>query len=1373
MSTMTTAKAWMIAAAAAVSLTASAASPQPALNGWAYDLTVQAPDGTEWQSPERLSLNKEQPRAEFYSFESEQAALKVLPDGSQYYKNLNGQWKFRWVANPWERDSTFHEAGRDLSSWDDIAVPGSWNIQGLQKDGSQKYGTPIYVNQPVIFMHDRRVVGDWKEGVMRTPPKTWTTYKDRNEVGQYSRTFTVPENWKDREVYINFDGVDSFFYLWINGKYVGFSKNSRNSARFNITPYLAKKGENTISVEVYRSSDGSFLEAQDMFRLPGIFRTVALYSTPKLQIQDLKAIPSLSGEFLNQGTLNVVTTLRNLTGKNQKDLNVDYKLYQCTKLYDDATSGTPVAIAENTKLSINKDGSIAVEATINAGEVKKWSAEAPWRYILVVQLKDKKGKVIETVSTFTGFRVVEIKDTPATEDEFGKAGRYYYVNGMPVKLKGVNRHETMPDRGHAVTRENMEKEVMLMKQGNINHVRNSHYNDDPYWYYLADKYGIYLEDEANIESHEYYYGKQSLSHPEEWKAAHVSRDMEMVRAHINNPSIVIWSLGNEAGPGNNFVAAYDAIKAYDTSRPVQYERNNDIVDMGSNQYPSIGGTQYLANGGEGAKYPFHISEYAHSMGNSLGNLVDYWKAIESSNFIMGGAIWDWVDQSLYNYDPKTGSKYLAYGGDFGDFPNDGQFVMNGIMFGDLTPKPQYYEVKKVYQNVAVTPVDMSKGQIEIFNKNYFEPLSDYTMSWTLLEDGVPVEHGDALIGPKMPLGPREKAVYTIPYKLDGRTGELAVNVEFKLAEDKPWAEKGYVQMDEQLLISEATNLKPLSAEATGHAVTMTENGKEVKQVGTVSSPLTIEGNGFKAVFSPATGSLSSLVYNGQEMIADGQGPQLDAFRAPVNNDTWVDRSWWANGLDNLKHTVLSSDAYVNEQGQAVVIFKVKSQAPNAERLKSQRVDGSWGVDELSRAHHEIEQLTDQPLGDDDFMIITDQIWTVYPDGSVELEAAINGTNPSLILPRLGYTMSVPKSLGQYDYYGRGPLENYADRKTGSFLGQYSQTVADQFVNYPKPQNMANREDVRWVALTSKEGTGFVVTGIQPMSVTALPWTEKELILAGHPFELPEAGNTQLHLDLGMTGLGGASCGQGGPLKPDRVMGGVHKMGFVIRPVSASAPASVKAKVIPDGASPLRIERDGVTGEVTVIAPEQGQKIMYKTNSMKRAKAYEGPIAMKDGGTIEAWLLDNPHISNNATFDRISKLQTEIHFVSSEEPDDPATNLTDGDPQTIWHTMWSVTVAQYPHWIDFDTKDTHSINGLRYMPRQDSMNGLIKDYEIYVSDDAENWGEPVAKGSFENSQKAQRVDFAKPVKGRYVRFKGLNSHNGQDYAAGAEIEILSE
>lgn len=1318
-----------------------------------------APDGKEWQDPQRLSLNKEAPRAIYYNFSDVQSALKVLPENSSFWRSLDGKWRFRWVANPWERDSTFQQSGRDLSNWDLIDVPSSWNIVGLQPDGSQKYGTPIYVNQKVIFQHSVKP-DDWRGGVMRTPPETWTTYKFRNEVGQYSRTFEVPADWDGREVYINFDGVDSFFYLWINGKYVGFSKNSRNAARFDITPYLNAGGVNTVSVEVYRNSDGSFLESQDMFRLPGIFRSVSIFSAPKVQIADLVAIPAIKGVNPTDGSLKITATLRNLTAKAAPGMTMDYSLYDCPELYSDNTGTSPVATANSVAVNIDKTGSASVETTLSASDVRCWSAEAPWRYVLVAQLKDKAGKTVETVSTYTGFRTVEIRDTEAKDDEFGKAGRYFYVNGQPVKLKGVNRHETMPDRGHAVTKENMEKEVMLMKRANINHVRNSHYPDAPYWYYLCDKYGIYLEDEANIESHEYYYGDASLSHVPEWEAAHVARDMEMVHARVNSPSVVIWSLGNEAGPGKNFEAAYAAIKAFDTSRPVQYERNNHIVDMGSNQYPSISYTQYLASGDAEAVYPFHISEYAHSMGNSLGNLVDYWNAIESTNFIMGGAIWDWVDQSLYNYDPQTGQRYLAYGGDFGDFPNDGQFVMNGIMLGDLTPKPQYYEVKKVYQNVGINPVDMEKGQIEVFNKNYFTNLNDYTINWTLTEDGVPVQKGTLWnVGASLP-GPREKLPLTLPYNLDGLTGELAVTVEFKLAQDMPWAERGYVQMDEQLPIRPAQAYAAI--DNAGKTLTMTENGKAVKKVKEVTSPLTVEGDGFKAVFNPATGTLSSLIYGGKEMIENGEGPTIDAFRAFVSNDEWIFRKWYDNGLHNLKHTVEASDAYINKAGDAVISFRIYSQAPNGARLEGAS----------SAATHSITEFTDKPFTKEDFHLVTEQIWTVHPDGSIELQSGITSSDPYLVLPRLGYTMSVPKEFANFEYYGRGPLENYNDRKTSQFIGVYDQTVADQYVDYAKPQNMANREDVRWAALTDGSGNGFVAVGENPMSVTAVPWKEADLVMAGHPYQLPEAGATQLHLDLGMTGLGGASCGQGGPLNPDRVMGNYHRMGLMIRPLKAAAKAAEAAKVSLSGAKPLSIIRDNY-GNVTISAENAPGRIMYKATGMKKAMPYTAPFDLKAGGNVEAWLENDSHITSSAAFDKIDAIETEVIFVSSEEPGEEGRLLTDRDPSTAWHSMNSVTVAQFPHWIDFDTKGESKITGINYVACMEHWYDRVKDYEIYVSNDGENWGEPIAKGSFLNNSSKQKIEFDKPVTARYLRVKALNNHHGYDYAGIGEIEIIAE
>ncbi len=488
---------------------------------------------------------------------------------------------------------------------------------------------PIYCNQPVIFKHTK-VVGDWKGGVMREPNKDWTTYKYRNEVGSYRRTFRIPEDWREREVYINFDGVNSFFYLWINGKYVGFSKNSRNTASFNISDYLVK-GENMVAVEVYRNSDGSFLEAQDMYRLPGIFRDTYLTSTSKVELRDMKINTDLTA---GGASVEVNAMLRNLGAKAVKGYSLTYSVYQ-NKLYSDEIVGQVGKPVVSETFVLDKDASRNVSTRFEIAGARLWSAEEPNRYTLVAELKDKKGKTIDIVSSYFGICKVEIRDTEAKDDEFGLKGRYFYVNNKPVKLKGVNRQEINPNSGNSITHEQMEEEIMIMKRGNINHVRNSHYSCDPYWYYLCDKYGIYLEDEANLESHEYYYGKESLSHVPEFEDAHVARVMELVHAHVNHPSIVIWSLGNEAGPGKNFVAAYNAIKAYDVSRPVQYERNNDIVDMGSNQYPPIPWTREAVKGTFNIKYPFHISEYAHSMGNAGGNLEDYWEAIESTNFFCG------------------------------------------------------------------------------------------------------------------------------------------------------------------------------------------------------------------------------------------------------------------------------------------------------------------------------------------------------------------------------------------------------------------------------------------------------------------------------------------------------------------------------------------------------------------------------------------------------------------------------------------------------------------------------------------------------------------------------------------------------------------
>lgn len=1323
------------------------------LQGFLYG-SKEGPDGTEWQNPEALSLNKEQPHAYMFPFACEEEALKVLPEGSSYYQCLDGIWKFHWVSSPDKRPKDFYQTDYDVSAWDDIKVPGCWNVQGLQKDGSMKYGVPIYVNQPVIFYHEVKE-GDWREGVMRQPKdQRWTTCQYPNEVGSYRRTFTVPATWKGRKIYINFDGVDSFFYLWINGKYVGFSKNSRNTASFDITPYLNKKGENVVAVEVYRSSDGSFLEAQDMFRLPGIFRSTYLTSVPQVEINDLV----VRTKSLQDGNavLDIQMSIRQYGKKELTGLTTEYRYYP-VRLYTDDIEGK---------------GEIATSGQKLTG-VKAWSAEAPYRYVLTATLKDKKGKVLDVRSTYFGFRTVEIKDTPASEDEFGLAGRYFYVNGKPVKLKGVNRHETNPTTGHAITREQMLEEVMLMKRGNINHVRLSHYSNDPYFYYLADKYGLYLEDEANVESHEYYYGKESLSHPKEWKAAHVARNMEMVRSHVNHPSIVIWSLGNEAGPGENFKAAYDAIKAFDTSRPVQYERNNDIVDMGSNQYPSVGWVQFAAKGGKGPKYPFHISEYAHSMGNAGGNLVDFWKAIETSNYVCGGAIWDWVDQAIW------ADGRMNYGGDFGDLPNDGMFCMNGVMLPDFSPKPEYFDVKHVYQNVGVEVDTMFVRKsrqfvrLRITNKNYFVPLDYVDINVVIMRDGFDIGSSTAIVDAEkgmVPIAPRSSDLVLVPFLIKEDNPEahcFDFRVEFRLKRDMPWAKKGYVQMAVHLPLWGAGDVPPIWNDNTNLPPISKTDGNDV---------LTLAGRDWNVTFDNQKGTIKTLRYDGNDIIEPDCGPVIDALRAPVDNDNWYYQSWYQNGLHSLQHKVTASHVYSRKDGAVVLNYIVESRG-----TKGQIRGGSCG-------RYTIED-NGQPS---DFFLTSNIVWTVYPNGTIENESVITGSNPKAILPRLGFLFRLPKRFetdgSKMSYFGCGPQNNYADRKSGMFPAVYESTVKEQFVAFPKPQDMANREDVQWLALTDANGKGLVFGALTgAMCTSVLPWSDLQLTYAAHPNELPESDHVYVHLDTKVTALGGSSCGQGGPLENDRVYAGANTFGFFIRPTATAQVQEIGKDNFPvmhGGDLPIGITRDA-KGDVTIVYNEfNGEDVRYeildsgakiKDKKAKISNVYDGsPISMRNGGTITVWHAETPDVRISRTFDKVEYVPITVLACSSEEPGDEAARMVDGNSETIWHTAYGVTVTKYPHSIDFDCNETKTLKGFTYLPRQDgSPNGNIKGYKVQVSQDGKNWSDTVCEGEFENNAKEKKVLFKQPQKARYLRFTALSSQNGADFASGAEFGVIVE
>ena len=1308
-----------------------------------------APTGNEWQAPGELGYNKLPARALFSSFSSVDEARKVLPEFAKDYLSLDGEWRFHFSKNPDERPKDFFTRGYDDSRWDRLQVPVSWNMAGIQKDGTLKYGVPIYVNQWVIFKYNIEP-GDWKKGVMREPPKNYTTYEYRNEVGSFRRSFDIPATWDGKEVYLNFDGVDSFFYLWINGRYVGFSKNSRNTARFDISPYI-NKGKNEIAVEVYRSSDGSFLEAQDMFRLPGIFRNVSVTATPKVHVADVKAIPAYTD---GKGTVNLNTTLQNLTAKTAKDLHIRWSLYK-NRLFADDNELVATFEDAKAKTTCNSKGQATIRQTLTVDNVAAWTAEAPNVYVVVGELMQGK-KVLETISFQTGFRTVEIKDTPASQDEFGLAGRYYYINGKPVKLKGVNRHDTNPLTGKVISREQMEHEIMLMKRANINHIRTSHYPNDPYFYYLCNKYGIYLESEANIESHEYFYGKASLSHVPEFQAAHVDRVMTMAHQLVNNPSIVIWSLGNEAGPGHNFVVAYDSLKAYDASRPVQYERNNDIVDMGSNQYPSIAWTRDAVKGRMGIKYPFHISEYAHSMGNAVGNLVDYWEAMESTNFFMGGAIWDWIDQSMYNY-TKEGKRYLAYGGDFGDTPNDGQFVMNGIIFGDEQPKPQYYEVKKVYQYIGTTWKDAKTATLDVFNKNYYtDDLSGYAMSYVLTADGVAVKKGELDLGSVPARTHKAITITGLNEGLDPNK-EYLLHIVYRLKEDMPWAKAGYIQAEEQLPVQVAAARPAIAAAGKVNMSAVKDN------------KIVLSGKAFTTTFDLTKGTIYNLQYDGKTIIPDGCGPELNAFRAWVNNDNWAYEGWYANGLNNLQHKCTSYTTHANADGSVSVVCNVESQAPYSYRLEGG--NANW---------KKLIENKEKPFGKDDFRFTTQVVYTIFPDGSIESESAITSNKPNLTLAKLGYTVRLPKALRLLTYYGRGTIDNYPDRKTGQMIGIYEQQdVEEEFVAFPKPQDTGNHQDTRWLSLAGNGGQdalyGALFVAKDKMSFSALPWSDNTIAMANHPHELPQSDYTYLHLDMAITGLGGNSCGQGGPLQRDRVMATPHTFGYMIRPMNSVETNDLvsNANVSLNGATPLTIVRDA-EGNVTINANGAKGDIFYRLNGSKKAVKYTGPVGLRGGGTISAWTKENDWLVASQSFSRIESIPLSVVFASSQESGEgDASHLTDGDPSTYWHTMYSVTVANHPHWVDFDCGGVKTIKGFTYLPRQDSNNGNIKKYSIQVSNDGKTWGKAVAEGEFENNRKEKTVLLTTPVKARFVRLTALSEQSGQDFATGAEFKVLEK
>ena len=1059
------------------------------------------PTGNEWKEPENLSFGREERRSAFSSFDTLESALKILPEFSERTISLDSDiaWKFKWSPDPASRPVGFEKPSYDVSAWDTIKVPCSWQAYGANGKGG--WGTPIYTNQTYPFKRDQ-------PDVMGEPPKDWTAYSARNPVGSYRRDFEVPEKWNGQEIFLKFDAVDSFFYLWVNGEYVGFSKDSRNPAEFNVTKFV-KPGKNVVALEVYRYSDASYLEDQDMFRLSGIARSTWLLARPKIHFRDF----FVTAEPVDKNNLNgdwkVNVGYLHSSGWMFSSLSwpVDVKLF--------TMDGTPVEAA------FDYDGHLKDDSTFSFGErrtcivkaPKLWSAEEPHCYKLVLSVRDLRRETqdesrttnhepratsLEYVSCLVGFRTSEIRD-----------GRYWF-NNEKIKLRGVNRHETDPMYGHYVPRERQLEDIRLMKEANVNHIRNSHYPQDDYFYYLCDIYGIYVMDEANVESHGYYYGEASLSHRKEWEKATVARNIDMVRRNRNHPCVTMWSLGNEAGPGENFAAAAAAIREIDTSRPLQYERDNSVVDMDSNQYPGVDWVQWKSNDHK-AKKPFYISEYAHNMCNAMGNLKDYQDAIESSDVILGAAIWDWVDQGLYkkgngNRESGIGNReglILAYGGDFGDKPNDGQFVMNGVILSDRRPEPGYYEVKHVFQPFAFEfAADGSK--VTVKNLNYFKKASGCTLNVVVLGAEKPTRASH-----RLDIAPRGSATFDV----DGiKPGSACVRCEIVLDEGEGLLKKGHVVADGQF------DFKRIFEAANRSVVSFEGSVEDVSDAATLG----FKAEGTEVRFDRATGALCSFVKDGQQLLLAPM--TVDAFRAPSSNEVGLGERWAMAGLRELVQKATSiSEVTTNQDGSKSFTVVADVRGKQKERLV--------GFGGRTGAQCELNPAGEVLQSDPHFSVA--QKWTVFGDGNVACQSEIRPRGRVMELARVGYRLTLDKSFDRASWFGAGPFENYPDRVSGAFAGWWTAGVAGMVERYAKPQDTGMRGNTAWTAVTGG-GKMFMVMSLgDPFSFSAIPYSPTELTLAMHPEELPAQAKTELGLFAAVRGLGGASCGPG-PMGKDIV-----------------------------------------------------------------------------------------------------------------------------------------------------------------------------------------------------------------------------------------------
>ena len=993
----------------------------------------------EWNGKPRVfGVNRLNPHVTSMPYTTVEEAIKGDRHASEWYQTLSGKWKFFHVDKPSQRNNDFYKDNYDVSGWDEIPVPSSWQILG--------YDHPIYTN----------VVYPWAQNNRVSAPYAPT---DFNPVGHYRRTFTVPEKWDGKRIRLHFEGVESAYYVWVNGNYVGYSEDTFTGHEFDINKYL-RKGENNISVQVFRWCDGSWLEDQDFIRLSGIMRDVYIYAVPTVHIQDFQIDATLTNNYTD-GLLKTTAWIYNSTASASGDYTVELSLYN--------DKGAEVIAPSSQKVSgISAGGEKSVHFELPLTKPDRWSAETPNLYSAVLVIKDGSGKVIQVESNKIGFRKVEIKKE--------NGAPRLLVNGMPVKFHGVNRHELDPDNGRAVNYERMEQDIILMKKFNINALRMSHYPNNPMMYDLCDKYGIYVIDEANVESHGANGDLPKSS--DDWRAPVVDRLNSMVQRDKNHPCIILWSLGNEAGNGNVFASERQRAHEIDSTRYVHYEGDNNNADVMSQMY---WGYDYINGYNDGNK-PVMLCEYEHAMGNSVGDLQEYMDAFYRNPRAFGGFIWDFIDQGLHH----KGTPYWEFGGMWGDWQNDDNFCANGLVFPDRAIQPEMWEVKYQYSQLRVKNVDAAKGKLEIESRYLFKNLGDFLDAyWEIRENGKVIKTGK-LDGSQMNIGPLQKKEVSIEMpKIETTIGaEYHLDIDFRLKKDELWAKAGHSVGHEQFGID-------LGQLWSTEVDVSTMNGFKVSRV----SGLSIEGTDFKVNFDEKAGTLSSYILGGDTIIKNGGIPNF--WRAPTDNDKGFNmergHGEWRKASKNRN-----------------VSSEVKEVSP-----QETQVTFNFGFPDVGSSKMKMT-------------------YYVYGSGDIVVEYTFNPDGSKSYIPNVGTLFTVPEGYEKVRWFGRGPDENYIGRNRGSFMGLFSTLADSMTVKYMEIGETGQRTDVKWATLTNKEGKGLMIVGNPRMEFSAQHYTPEQLTDVKLPWELKRNKDITLRVDLHQMGLGGINSWGAEPLDAYRL-----------------------------------------------------------------------------------------------------------------------------------------------------------------------------------------------------------------------------------------------